>query len=89
MDVGTWCSWKKTVCYWFTFFLYLQEVSTFFQVVPAALEVAMEEDVEFRQGLPLDYLTFMGVQNSDKVISCLFCVYTSLPVNILPHLLPK
>uniref|UniRef100_UPI0037E8B871 ribosomal oxygenase 1 n=1 Tax=Semicossyphus pulcher TaxID=241346 RepID=UPI0037E8B871 len=36
------------------------------KVVPAALEVAMEEDVEFRQGLPLDYLTYMGVQNSDK-----------------------
>ncbi|XP_026173767.1 ribosomal oxygenase 1 [Mastacembelus armatus] len=36
------------------------------KVVPAALEIAMEEDVEFRQGLPLDYLTYMGVQNSDK-----------------------
>ncbi|XP_041661416.1 ribosomal oxygenase 1 isoform X2 [Cheilinus undulatus] len=36
------------------------------KLVPAALEVAMEEDVEFRQGLPLDYLTYMGVQNSDK-----------------------
>ncbi|XP_076612681.1 ribosomal oxygenase 1 [Chaetodon auriga] len=36
------------------------------RVVPAALEIAMEEDVEFRQGLPLDYLTYMGVQNSDK-----------------------
>ncbi|XP_062324450.1 ribosomal oxygenase 1 [Osmerus eperlanus] len=36
------------------------------KVVPAALEMAMEEDVEFRRGLPLDYLTFMGVQNSDK-----------------------
>ncbi|XP_041831983.1 ribosomal oxygenase 1 isoform X2 [Melanotaenia boesemani] len=36
------------------------------KVVPAALEVAMEEDVEFRRGLPLDYLTYMGVQNSDK-----------------------
>uniref|UniRef100_A0A8D3DVL2 Bifunctional lysine-specific demethylase and histidyl-hydroxylase n=1 Tax=Scophthalmus maximus TaxID=52904 RepID=A0A8D3DVL2_SCOMX len=36
------------------------------KVVPAALEVAMEEDVEFRQGLPLDYLTYMGVQNSDN-----------------------
>ncbi|XP_024912687.1 ribosomal oxygenase 1 isoform X2 [Cynoglossus semilaevis] len=35
------------------------------KVVPAALEVAMEEDVAFRQGLPLDYLTYMGVQNSD------------------------
>lgn len=39
------------------------------QLVPAALEVAMEEDVEFRRGLPLDYLTYMGVQNSEKVIS--------------------
>lgn len=29
--------------------------------------MAMEEDVEFRKGLPLDYLTYMGVQNSDKV----------------------
>ncbi|KAM3861032.1 ribosomal oxygenase 1 [Diretmus argenteus] len=36
------------------------------KVVPAALEVALEEDVEYRQGLPLDYLTYMGVQNSDK-----------------------
>ncbi|XP_060907797.1 ribosomal oxygenase 1 [Labrus mixtus] len=36
------------------------------KLVPAALEVATEEDVEFRQGLPLDYLTYMGVQNSDK-----------------------
>ncbi|XP_040920422.1 ribosomal oxygenase 1 isoform X2 [Toxotes jaculatrix] len=36
------------------------------KVVPAALEIAVEEDVEFRKGLPLDYLTYMGVQNSDK-----------------------
>uniref|UniRef100_A0A4W4F4P2 Bifunctional lysine-specific demethylase and histidyl-hydroxylase n=1 Tax=Electrophorus electricus TaxID=8005 RepID=A0A4W4F4P2_ELEEL len=36
------------------------------KVMPAALETAMEEDVEFRKGLPIDYLTFMGVQNSDK-----------------------
>ncbi|XP_038582608.1 ribosomal oxygenase 1 [Micropterus salmoides] len=36
------------------------------KVVPAALDIALEEDVEFRQGLPLDYLTYMGVQNSDK-----------------------
>ena len=33
------------------------------------MEIAMEEDMEFRQGLPLDYLTYMGVQNSDKVLS--------------------
>lgn len=38
------------------------------QVMPATLEMAMEEDVEFRKGLPLDYLTYMGVQNSDKVL---------------------
>ncbi|XP_072302404.1 ribosomal oxygenase 1 [Eucyclogobius newberryi] len=36
------------------------------KMMPAALEIAMEEDVEYRQGLPLDYLTYMGVQNSDK-----------------------
>ncbi|XP_077409243.1 ribosomal oxygenase 1 isoform X2 [Vanacampus margaritifer] len=36
------------------------------KLVPTALEIAMEEDVEFRQGLPLDYLSYMGVQNSDK-----------------------
>ncbi|XP_036438083.1 ribosomal oxygenase 1 [Colossoma macropomum] len=36
------------------------------KVMPAALEMAMEENVEFRKGLPIDYLTFMGVQNSDK-----------------------
>uniref|UniRef100_A0A674F2A3 Bifunctional lysine-specific demethylase and histidyl-hydroxylase n=1 Tax=Salmo trutta TaxID=8032 RepID=A0A674F2A3_SALTR len=36
------------------------------KVVPAALEMAMEEDVDFRRGLPVDYLTYMGVQNSDK-----------------------
>uniref|UniRef100_A0A8C1Q9J1 Bifunctional lysine-specific demethylase and histidyl-hydroxylase n=1 Tax=Cyprinus carpio TaxID=7962 RepID=A0A8C1Q9J1_CYPCA len=36
------------------------------KLIPAALEIAMEEDVEFRKGLPLDYLQFMGVQNSEK-----------------------
>ncbi|KAJ0061186.1 hypothetical protein NL108_010482, partial [Boleophthalmus pectinirostris] len=36
------------------------------KMVPAALELAIDEDVEYRQGLPLDYLTYMGVQNSDK-----------------------
>ncbi|XP_017267249.1 ribosomal oxygenase 1 [Kryptolebias marmoratus] len=36
------------------------------KIVPAALEIAMEEDVEFRRGLPLDYLTYMGVQHSDQ-----------------------
>lgn len=28
--------------------------------------------MEFRQGLPLDYLTYMGVENSDKVIDSFF-----------------
>lgn len=46
------------------------------QMLPAALEIATEEDTEFRRGLPLDYLTYMGVQNSDKVTNHL------LPVNI-------
>lgn len=50
-------------------FLFFTSILYFSQVVPAALEVAMEEDVEFRRGLPLDYLTYMGVQNSEKVIS--------------------
>ncbi|KAK7134014.1 hypothetical protein R3I94_015764 [Phoxinus phoxinus] len=36
------------------------------KLMPAALEIAMEDDVEFRKGLPLDYLQFMGVQNSEK-----------------------
>ncbi|CAG03554.1 unnamed protein product, partial [Tetraodon nigroviridis] len=36
------------------------------RMLPAALEIAVEEDTEFRRGLPLDYLTYMGVQNSDK-----------------------
>ncbi|XP_030052382.1 ribosomal oxygenase 1-like [Microcaecilia unicolor] len=35
------------------------------KLLPAALQVAIEEDVEFRQGLPLDYLDYMGMQNSD------------------------
>ncbi|RXN32234.1 bifunctional lysine-specific demethylase and histidyl-hydroxylase NO66-like protein [Labeo rohita] len=38
----------------------------FYELMPASLEIAMEEDVEFRKGLPLDYLQFMGVQNSEK-----------------------
>lgn len=53
-----------------------------FQLVPAALDIAMEEDVEFRQGLPLDYLTYMGVQNSDKVI---FFFFLTLCAILLLH----
>lgn len=35
------------------------------KVVPAALQSAVEEDVDFRRGLPRDYLRFMGVSNCD------------------------
>lgn len=35
--------------------------------MPAAMQISMEEDVEFRRGLPLDYLQYMGVQHSEKV----------------------
>ncbi|KAG8444130.1 hypothetical protein GDO86_009347 [Hymenochirus boettgeri] len=35
------------------------------KILPAALQVAVEEDMEFRKGLPLDYLEFMGLQNSE------------------------
>ncbi|KAM6130924.1 ribosomal oxygenase 1 [Pterocles gutturalis] len=37
------------------------------KLLPAALQMALEEDVEFRQGLPMDYLRYMGVSNSDAV----------------------
>ncbi|XP_006272625.1 ribosomal oxygenase 1 [Alligator mississippiensis] len=39
------------------------------KLLPAALQMAIEEDVEYRQGLPLDYLEYTGVQNSDMVDS--------------------
>ena len=39
----------------------------FFQLVPTALEVASQEDVEFRKALPKDYLNYMGVAFSDSV----------------------
>ena len=37
------------------------------KLVTGALEIATEEDEDFRQGLPLDYLEYMGVCNSDDV----------------------
>ncbi|KAM6394182.1 LOW QUALITY PROTEIN: ribosomal oxygenase 1 [Pluvialis apricaria] len=37
------------------------------KLLPAALQMALEEDVEYRQGLPMDYLGYMGVANSDAV----------------------
>ncbi|PNF17005.1 Ribosomal oxygenase 1 [Cryptotermes secundus] len=36
------------------------------KVITAAVRVAMEENIEFRRGLPQDYLNFMGVAHSDK-----------------------
>ncbi|XP_031573036.1 ribosomal oxygenase 1-like [Actinia tenebrosa] len=40
----------------------------FFQkLVPAALQAAFDEDPEFRQGLPLNYLDYIGVANSDTI----------------------
>ncbi|NWI21302.1 RIOX1 oxygenase, partial [Crypturellus soui] len=37
------------------------------KLLPAALQMALEEDVEYRQGLPMDYLGYMGVAHSDVV----------------------
>lgn len=37
-----------------------------FQVVTAAVRIAMEENIEFRKGLPHGYLNFMGVARSDE-----------------------
>ncbi|XP_015720108.1 ribosomal oxygenase 1 [Coturnix japonica] len=37
------------------------------KLLPAALQMALEEDLEYRQGLPLDCLGYMGVANSDVV----------------------
>jgi len=36
------------------------------KLVPRALQIAFEEDLEFRQSLPKDYMQFVGVSNSDK-----------------------
>ena len=38
-----------------------------FQLVPTALGVASQEDVEFRKALPKDYLNYMGIAFSDSV----------------------
>jgi hypothetical protein len=37
------------------------------QLLPKALQIAIEEDVEFRRGLPLRYLNSMGFANSETV----------------------
>ena len=39
------------------------------KLLPAALSAAAEEDVEFRRGLPTDYLRYMGVANSETADS--------------------
>jgi len=36
------------------------------KIVPVALQTAMEEGVEFRQGLPINYLNHLGVAHSDS-----------------------
>ena len=41
----------------------------FVQLLPQALAAAIEESVEFRRGLPRDYLVYMGIVHQDKV-SC-------------------
>ncbi|XP_006884761.1 PREDICTED: bifunctional lysine-specific demethylase and histidyl-hydroxylase NO66 [Elephantulus edwardii] len=35
-------------------------------VLPLALQAAMEENVEFRRGLPRDFMDYMGAQHSDS-----------------------
>ncbi|XP_052104474.1 ribosomal oxygenase 1-like isoform X2 [Mytilus californianus] len=35
------------------------------KLMPRALQVAIEEDVDFRKGLPRDYMDVMGIANSD------------------------
>ncbi|KAK8750328.1 hypothetical protein OTU49_014781 [Cherax quadricarinatus] len=35
-------------------------------LLPQALNTAMSEDIEFRRGLPCDYLDYMGIVNMDK-----------------------
>lgn len=39
----------------------------YLQLVPLAVQTAIEEDVEFRKGLPLGYSNYVGVANSEKV----------------------
>lgn len=38
------------------------------KLLPGAIEIAMQEDIEFRKGLPINYLLNNGVAfDSDKV----------------------
>ena len=54
----------------FTSFLWV----SFAQMLPVALQTAIESDVEFRSSLPIDYLNYMGVVHSDSV-SCSTSMY--------------
>ncbi|XP_036363178.1 ribosomal oxygenase 1 isoform X2 [Octopus sinensis] len=36
------------------------------KMLPTAIKLAMDDDVEFRKSLPLNYLNFMGVANSES-----------------------
>ena len=48
---------------------YIDQIFLFdFQLLPQALRIAMEEDLDFRKGLPIGYLNHVGVSNSDKVL---------------------
>lgn len=38
------------------------------QLLPGAIEIAMQEDVEFRKGLPINYLINNGIAYEDKVV---------------------
>jgi hypothetical protein len=56
------------------------------QLVPAALQKAIAEDVQFREGLPAKYLDYTGIVNSDIVsfnfldrVQQLFAVHVLCP----------
>jgi len=41
------------------------------QLIPMALSIAVEQDKEFRESLPLDYMNYMGTVHSTDV-SCAY-----------------
>ncbi|XP_073413630.1 ribosomal oxygenase 1 isoform X2 [Dendrobates tinctorius] len=63
------------------------------KLLPAALQIAAEDDVQFRQGLPLDYLDYMGVQNAElnrnKAVSSWVCKCLPLRENWKPQSDPR
>ena len=48
-----------------------------YQLVPRAVDIAIDEDVEFRKSLPRDYLNYMGVAFSDDV-SITLCILSQV-----------